>query len=78
MDRTNVSVELSRAEAIVFVEFLMRYQDDDRLAIDHEAESQLLYDLCCMVESRLPELLRPPAWGEIVERSRSKVIAGPE
>jgi hypothetical protein len=77
MDRPKVALELSRAEAIVFVEFLMRYRDDDRLAIEHTAESQLLYDLCCMIESQLPELF-DPAWRAIVGLSRDEVVAGPE
>ncbi len=38
MDQPEVVLERSRSEAIVFVDFLMRYRDLDRLAIEHEAE----------------------------------------
>ena len=45
----------------------MRFRDKDRLAVEHEAEQQLLWDLCCVVERQLPELF-DPQWGSIVER----------
>jgi hypothetical protein len=76
MDETKIKLELSRAEVIVFVEFLMRYREKDLLTIEHEAESCLLYDLCAVIESRLPELFDPD-WRLIVDRSRTEVVTGP-
>jgi hypothetical protein len=76
MNEAKVAVNLTRAEAIVLVEFLMRFRDKERLAIDHEAEEQLLYDLCAVVENQLPELF-DPQWGVLVERSRVAVLAAP-
>jgi hypothetical protein len=69
-----VAVNLTRAEAVVLIEFLMRFRDKDRLAVEHEAEQQLLWDLCCVVERQLPELF-DPQWGSIVERARADVLA---
>ena len=76
MDQPEIVLELTRSEAVVFVDFPMRFHDHDRLAIEHEAESCLLYDLCSMVEDRLPELF-DPAWRILVDRSRDEVIVGP-
>jgi hypothetical protein len=59
MDETKVVVSLTQAEAIVLIEFLMRFRDKERLAIEHEAEQHLLWDLCCVVEEQLPELFDP-------------------
>ena len=76
MSETKIAVNLTRAEAIVLIEFLMRFRDEDRLAVKHEAEQQLLYDLCCVVENQLPELF-DPQWKALVERSRTTVLDAP-
>lgn len=52
-----VKVELSRNEALVLVDFLLRFRDNELLAVEDESEVQVLYDLCAMVESEVPELL---------------------
>jgi hypothetical protein len=75
MDEPKVTVTLTRAEAIVLMAFLMRFRDADRLALEHEAEQQLLWDLCCVVEDQLPELL-DPRWKELLEQSRAAVLSG--
>jgi hypothetical protein len=77
MDQSKVILSLTRSEAIVFVEFLTRYRDRDRLVIEHEAESCLLYDFCALIENQLPELF-DPAWKSIVGRSREEFEAGPD
>ena len=71
-----VSIPLTRPEAVVLIQFLMRFRDKDCLAVEHEAEQQLLYDLCAVVENQLPELF-DPQWGALVERSRAAVLADP-
>ena len=76
MDGTKVVMNLTRAEAIVLVEFLMRFRDEGRLAIEHETEQQLLWDLCCVVESQLPELF-DPQWPSIVEQAAANVLQTP-
>jgi hypothetical protein len=62
--------------SIVFADFLLRFRDKGRLAVEHEAEEQLLYDLCATVENQLPELF-DPQWGALVERSRTAVLTVP-
>jgi hypothetical protein len=53
------TIELKPEEALVFIEFLLRFRDDERLTIDHVAEQRVLWDLCPMLESDVPELLSP-------------------
>jgi hypothetical protein len=76
MGEAKVAVNLSRAEAIVLIDVLMRFRDKERLAIEHEAEEQLLYDLCAVVENQLPELF-DPQWGTLVEQARASVLEAP-
>jgi hypothetical protein len=76
MNEPNITLDLTRAEAIVLIEFLMRFREADRLVIEHEAEQQLLWDLCCVVEKQLPELF-DPQWKAVVERSRAEVLVAP-
>lgn len=76
MTEDRVSLNLTRAEAIILIEFLMRYRDEERLAVEHEAEEQLFYDLCAVIENKLPELF-DPNWSMLVEQSRAAVLASP-
>jgi hypothetical protein len=77
MEPPKIAVELTRASALVFVDSLMRFRDRGGLAVEHEAETQRLYDLCGMVEQHLPELF-DPEWRSLVEKARATVIADPE
>jgi hypothetical protein len=52
------------------------YRDTERLGVVHEAEMQVLYDLCAVVKNQLPELF-DPEWRVLVERSRASVLAEP-
>ena len=76
MNEDTVSVDLTRSEAIVLIEFLMRFREQARLVVEHEAESQLLYDVCAVLENKLPELF-DPNWQMLVEQSRIAVLADP-
>lgn len=57
-DAKDVTLSLSRDEALVLFEFLSRFSDDNNLRIDHLAEARVLWDLCCMLEATLDEPLR--------------------
>ncbi len=68
-------IELKDFEALVLLEFLLRFSEDEKLAIEHEAEKQILYDLCAMLEREVPELL-DPKYKELVSTAREKIIKG--
>jgi hypothetical protein len=50
-------IELTGNEALVLIDFLIRFRDDESLKIEHSAEEQMLWDLCAMLEPEVPELL---------------------
>ncbi len=52
---SEVTLSLTKAEALVLFELLSRFSDTDKLSIEHEAENQALWNLCCLLESALVE-----------------------
>ena len=73
MSEQQVTISLTRAESLVLIAFLMRFRDDDLLAVEHEAEQQLLYDLCCVVENQVHELF-DPKWNDLLKQARQAVL----
>jgi hypothetical protein len=53
------TIELKGPEALVLVDFLLRYRDQEELRIENHAEERILWDLCALLESQVPELLDP-------------------
>src|SRR4051812_37165609 len=42
-----VTLGLTLNEALVLFEFVSRFSEHDRLSVEHPAEAQVLYNLCC-------------------------------
>jgi len=72
-----ISIELTNNEALVLVEFLLRFRDKEKLSIEDEAEEQILWDLVALLESEVPELL-DENYGELLEKAREIVKSGEE
>jgi hypothetical protein len=70
-------LELTPNEALVFVDFLLRFRDEEKLIIQNQAEEQLLWDLCAMLESEVPELLHK-GYKALLEKAREVVKSGNE
>ena len=70
-------IELSKNEALVLIEFLLRFRDKDKLSIEDEAEEQILWDLCAMLETEVPELL-DKNYKDLLEKAREIVKSGDE
>lgn len=68
------TVNFKSEEAFVLIEFLLRFRDDETLTIAHPAEKQMLWDLCAMLESQVPELL-DPKYGEKLNEARLAVTS---
>lgn len=66
------SIQLKSEEALVFIEFLLRFRDKEELSIAHVAETNVLWDVCALLESQVPELV-DPAYNEKLERARQAV-----
>ena len=54
------------------VDFLIRFRDKEEVTFEHEAEQQILFNLCAMLEYDFPELLSPH-YVELLEIAREKV-----
>jgi hypothetical protein len=50
-------IELKAQEALVLIDFLLRFRDNESLSIEHHAEECILWDVCALLESQVPELL---------------------
>jgi hypothetical protein len=66
------TVQLKPEEALVLIHFLLRFRDQDDLSIEHPAEANVLWDLCALLESQIPELVGP-GYTEKVEQARITV-----
>ncbi len=68
-----VTLGLSKAEALVLFVFLMRFRDEEKLKLEHSAETQILWDVCALLQNHLGTELRDPAWLALVEEARNWV-----
>ena len=68
---------MTNNEALVLVEFLLRFRDRGKLSIEDEAEEQILWDLCAMIETGVPELL-DKNYKDLVVKAREIVKSGDE
>jgi len=66
---TKLSVSLSNDEALVLFEFLSRSCSDQKLAIEHGAEKQVLCNIHCQLERLLVEPL-DPGYLDLLSRAR--------
>ena len=77
MSENKIKLELTSSEALALVDFLIRFRDEEKLTIEHPAEEQLLWDLCAMLESEVPELL-DPKYNELLLKARKVIESGSE
>ena len=70
-------LKLTSNEALVLIDFLIRFRDDDELKIENPAEEQILWDLCAMLESKVPELLHKD-YKQLLRKARLIVKSGDE
>jgi NAD(P)-dependent dehydrogenase (short-subunit alcohol dehydrogenase family) len=71
---TMASIYLKPEEALVLIEFLLRFRDQEKLSIEHCAEANALWDLCAVLESQVPELV-DPAYAQLLEKARAAVAS---
>jgi hypothetical protein len=69
-----VQITLTKFEAIALMSFLMRFRDDDVLAIEHRADEQILYDLCALVQNHLASEMTSENWHELLRESQAAVL----
>jgi hypothetical protein len=66
------SIQLKPEESLVLIDFLLRFRDDEQLSIAHPAEANVLWDLCALLESQVPELV-DPAYRQKLDEARAAV-----
>ena len=67
-----MTIEISKAEALVLFEFLSRFSDEDKLLIEDQAEARVLWDLCCVLEKQLAEPFRSD-YSQLLQQARDQV-----
>jgi hypothetical protein len=67
-----VRLELSREEAIVFFEWLTRFNKADDARFEDQAEQRVLWDMEAMLETALVEPFESN-YGELLARARAAV-----
>ncbi|MEL7297281.1 MAG: hypothetical protein AAGJ86_06440 [Pseudomonadota bacterium] len=65
-------IALRKDEALLVDSFLRKYTEDDKLE-PTKAESQALYNLACILEQQLPELL-DPKYSEILKKAEADIF----
>jgi hypothetical protein len=73
MGNEKINIELTNEEAIVFFEFLGRFNEQDDLSkFEDQAEQRVLWDIERILEKKLSEPFRAD-FKEIVKKAREKV-----
>ena len=69
MPKETVTLTLSKDEALALFELTSRFSDIDELAIEHQSEERLLWNICCKLESVLAEPFRAD-YRELLHQAR--------
>ena len=72
MENEKVEIELTKDEAIVLFEFLTRFSDNKKLNVKHQAEERALWNLQCLLEPELSEILLPD-FDKILNKARERL-----
>jgi hypothetical protein len=75
MVEEQVTIELSKPEALVLFELLSRFSDGDRLQIEDRAEERVLWNVQCLLERALVEPFEP-GYGELLNEARNRLRDG--
>lgn len=67
-----IRLALTHDEALVLFEFLCRFSDRGVLSIEDHAEQVALWNLQCVMETKIDEVFRPD-FGELVQQARDRL-----
>jgi hypothetical protein len=74
----SIIIRLSKQEALALMSVLMRFRDQDELSLKSEADRQILYDLCGLVQNEIGPELTSARWSELLAEAQAAVVAGEE
>tara|TARA_R110002073_G_scaffold335671_1_gene528378 strand:+ start:673 stop:966 length:294 start_codon:yes stop_codon:yes gene_type:complete len=66
-----ITISLSKDEAIILTEFLLRFQEEENLDIKDKSEEIALWNLGAILESNLPEILDPNYKNLLIEARKN-------
>ncbi len=72
MVNKNISVEITKDEALVLFEFLSRVAENNELQAEHSSEEKVLANILCSLEEKLVEPLEDN-YLELLNAARSRV-----
>lgn len=72
-DSETFALSLSKSEALVFFEFLSRFDSHETLSIVHPSEERVLWSLTAQMEKSLLEPFKAD-YVSLLETARSKVL----
>lgn len=72
MSEAKTILELSRNEAIVFFEWLSRFNEEEGHHFEDQAEQRVLWNIEAMLESSLAEPF-DPEYGELLAKAREQL-----
>ena len=67
-----VKISLTKTEALLIDSFLRRFTEKDLLE-PSKAETQALFNLCCVLEREIPELFLPD-YDAILEKAEKNIF----
>lgn len=67
-----IIIELSKAEALVLFELLARFDKDEKLIIENQAEARVLWNVHCSLEKVLVEPFSPD-YEKLLTEARTEV-----
>jgi hypothetical protein len=73
-----VTLSLTKAEALVLLAFVMRFRDKEKLTVEREAEAQVLWDVCALLQRHLGNELSDKEWPRLLHDARKTVLGSEE
>ncbi len=68
----DINITLTNDEALVLFEMLSRFTDSNILTIVHQAEERALWNLNCLIEETLVDIVKPN-YIELLQAARSRL-----
>ena len=73
MTNNQIQISLSHDEALVLLELLSRYSEDDALNVQHKSEERVLWHLSSLLENQLSEHLEED-YSELLQDARERLL----
>lgn len=72
-DKPEVTIALTKAEALVLFDTLSRFSETGILDIQHNAENQVLWNVCSLLEKCLTEPFKEN-YEELIQAARQSLV----